>query len=176
MLKESSLKDPFLSFISWSAVELSLKTHYKKICYKIAVNLDGPRSCHTEWNKSHRREISCYIPYMQNLKRSGRKNLFVKQKHTQGFREWTYGCGEWWRLWGRERECRIDMSTLLYLKYKTSKSLLHSTGHSAVFCGSLNGRRAWGRINSCVCMVESLCCPLKLSHCLFTKLKQKIKS
>ena len=35
-----------------------------------------------------------------------------------------------------------------------------------MFCGSLDGRGVWGRMNTCICMAGSLCCSLKLSqHC-----------
>ena len=26
-------------------------------------------------------------------------------------------------------------------------------------CGSLDGRGVWGRMDTCICMAESLCCP-----------------
>ena len=29
----------------------------------------------------------------------------------------------------------------------------------SVLCGSMDGRRIWGRMDTCVCMAESLCCP-----------------
>ena len=29
----------------------------------------------------------------------------------------------------------------------------------SVLCGSLDGRGVWGRMNTCICMAESLCCP-----------------
>ena len=29
----------------------------------------------------------------------------------------------------------------------------------SVKCGSLDGRGVWGRIDTCICMAESLCCP-----------------
>ena len=32
-------------------------------------------------------------------------------------------------------------------------------------CGTLNERGAWGRMDTCVCMAESLCCPPELSRC-----------
>ena len=28
-----------------------------------------------------------------------------------------------------------------------------------MLCGSLDGRGVWGRVDTCICMVESLCCP-----------------
>ena len=29
----------------------------------------------------------------------------------------------------------------------------------SVLCGSLDGKGVWGRMNTCICMAESLCCP-----------------
>ena len=29
----------------------------------------------------------------------------------------------------------------------------------SVFCGSLDGRGVWGRVDTCICMAESFCCP-----------------
>ena len=66
------------------------------------------------------------------------------------------------------------------LKKKTNKQKKPSKtpGHTAIFkmdnqqeptvyhrelclklCGSLDGRGVWGRINTCICMAESLCYP-----------------
>ena len=28
-----------------------------------------------------------------------------------------------------------------------------------MLCGSLDGRGVWGRMDTCICMAESLCCP-----------------
>ena len=28
-----------------------------------------------------------------------------------------------------------------------------------MLCGSLDGRGVWGRMDRCICMAESLCCP-----------------
>ena len=49
--------------------------------------------------------------------------------------------------------------TLLYLKWITDKVLLCSPGNSVQLCGNLNGRGIWGRMDTCICMAESLCCP-----------------
>ena len=54
---------------------------------------------------------------------------------------------------GTVRESGMDMDTLLYLTWRTSKDLLDSTGNSARWRG------VWGRWGTCVCMAESLCCP-----------------
>ena len=42
-------------------------------------------------------------------------------------------------------------------KTGNTKQLLSSTGNSAQ-CGSLDGRRIWGIMDTCVCMAESLHC------------------
>ena len=57
----------------------------KKLNNTICSNMNGPRDCHTEWNKSDReREISYDIPYMWNLKKEMiQMNLFKKQKQNQ---------------------------------------------------------------------------------------------
>ena len=48
----------------------------------------------------------------------------------------------------------MDMYTWLYLKGPTvlDKELC------SVLCGSLDGREVWWKINTCICMAESLCC------------------
>ena len=50
------------------------------------------------------------------------------------------------------------MYTWLYLKWKTNKDLLYSTG-SSMLCGSLDGKGVWGRMDTSVCVAQSLCCP-----------------
>ena len=74
--------------------------------------------------------------------------------------EQTYGC------WagagcggGIGGEFGIDMYMLLYLKWITNKDLLYSTGNSAqCYGGSLDGRGISGRMDTCICMAESLHC------------------
>ena len=31
----------------------------------------------------------------------------------------------------------------------------------SMLCGSLEGRGVWGRMDTCICLTESLCCPPK---------------
>ena len=58
-------------------------------------------------------------------------NLLTKQKQTRRLREGTYGYqGEGWEE-GIGRQLGMDMYTLLYLKWITSKDLLSSTQNSA---------------------------------------------
>ena len=42
------------------------------------------------------------------------------------------------------RKGSVDVYILLYLKWKTSRDLLYSTGALTVLCGSLSGRGVWG--------------------------------
>ena len=62
----------------------------------------------------------------------------------------------------------MDMYILLYLKWITNKDLLYSTGNSAqMVCGSLDGKGVWGRMDTRICMAESLCCPPETITTLF---------
>ena len=54
------------------------------------------------------------------------------------------------------RDFGIVMYT--YLKLIGSKDLLSSTWNSSVLCGSLDGERCGRRMNTCICMAESLRC------------------
>ena len=56
------------------------------------------------------------------------------------------------------RDFGIVTYTMLHLKWISSKDLLSSTWNSAVLCGSLDGKRFGGRMNTCICMAESLRC------------------
>ena len=107
------------------------KNHWKEWNNAICSNMDGPRDCHTKWRKSDREgEILYDIPYMWNLKRNDTGEL-TEQKQIHKLREWTKVVGEGERGEGIVREFGMDMHTLLYLKWITSKSLLYSIGNSA---------------------------------------------
>ena len=58
-------------------------------------------------------------------------------------------------------EFGIDMYILLFLKWITNKDLLYSTGNSTylILCNNLNGKRTEKRIDTRVCITESLCTP-----------------
>ena len=60
-------------------------------------------------------------------------NLLGKQIQSYRLREGT--CGYWKEGWeeGTVRESGMDMDTLLYLTWRTSKDLLDSTGNSAQY-------------------------------------------
>ena len=50
----------------------------------------------------------------------------------------------------------MDMYTLLYLKWITNKDLPYSTWNSAQCF--LDQKGVWGRMDTCICMAESLRC------------------
>ena len=50
----------------------------------------------------------------------------------------------------------IDTYTLLYLKWISNKVLLNSTGNCSVLCGSLDGWGAWGEMDTCICLPETV--------------------
>ena len=62
------------------------------------------------------------------------------------------------RMGGEEdRESGKDMYTLLYLKWITNKDLLYSTWNSTQCYVSPGWEGVWERMNTCICMTESLC-------------------
>ena len=60
---------------------------------------------------------------------------------------------------GIVRKFAMDIHTQLYLKWTTNKDLLCSTGHSAQ-CYVAAWRGGEGRMDTWICMAESLCCSL----------------
>ena len=51
------------------------------------------------------------------------------------------------------------MYTLLYIKWITNEDLLYSTGNSAqCYMAAWMGGEFGGRMDTCICMAESLCC------------------
>ena len=92
-------------------------------------NMDRPRDCHSEWNKSDRGEILHGIPYTWNLKRNDSNELIYKTE-TDSESELMVARGIEMGG-GIVRESGTDMYTLLYLKQITNRVLLYSTGNSA---------------------------------------------
>ena len=63
---------------------------------------------------------------------------------------------------GIVRESGMDMDTLLYVIFKKENQQGPAGQHRglcSVSHGSLAGRGVWGRVDTCVCVPESLCCP-----------------
>ena len=66
------------------------------------------------------------------------------------------------RNWGVKTEGNIQESTYsmtsLSVFWEATKELC------SMLCGSLDGRRVWERMDSCISMAESLCCSPKNYH------------
>ena len=60
---------------------------------------------------------------------------------------------------GIVRESGMDMDTLLCLTWRTSKELLTARGTLLHVTWQPGWRGVWGRMGTCVCMAEALCCP-----------------
>ena len=83
----------------------------------------------------------------------------MKQKQTHRLREQTYGCQGWEWEEGMVRGLGMVMYTLLYLKWIANKVLLHSTrkpAQSSMWQPGWEGNL--GRMDTYICMTESLCC------------------
>ena len=92
-------------------------------------------------------------------------NLLTKQKKTHRLRKWIYSCQ------GKEtaREFGKIMYTLLYLKWITNKDLLcirHGILLNGVCQPGWEG--FWGKMDTCICMTQSLHCPLETTTTLLT--------
>ena len=100
-----------------------------------------------DFNITHKKEL--------RINQRNDTNVITNQKQTH--REGNYDSqGEGWRE-GRVRKFGMDMYTLLYLKWITSKDLLLDRELFFMFCGSLDGRGVQGRMDTCICLAESLC-------------------
>ena len=85
----------------------------------------------------------------------------LQNKETHRLRKRTYGCGGAVLV----RDFGMVMYILLYLKWVIHKDLSYSTQNS-MLCGSLYGRWVRRRMDTCMCMAESLSVHLKLpQHC-----------
>ena len=124
--------------------------------------MNGPGECHTEWSQSDREGgVSHGIPYVWNPKRNDTNDLTYKtETDLQTWRRSLWLPGEEIReRITREFGVYMYMYTLLYLKWITTKDLQYSTWNSAqCYVAAWMGGEFGGRMGTCICMIESLCC------------------
>ena len=95
-------------------------------------------------------------------------NGFIYKTETDSVLEEELMVSKVGRLWGgTDWEFGIDLNTLLYLKSKTNKDLLYTTGHSgptvyhkeccSIFCNNLKGKEFEKRIDTRIRITESAC-------------------
>ena len=64
-------------------------------------------------------------------------------------------------------ETGIDIYTVLYIKPKTNKNLLYSTGNSTQYSVmAYMGKESKNRVDICICITDSLCCTPKTNTTL----------
>ena len=57
------------------------------------------------------------------------------------------------------RELGIDVYTLLFKMDNQQGPTVWYRELCSTLCGSLDGKEAWRRMDTCICMAELLCCP-----------------
>ena len=64
------------------------------------------------------------------------------------------------RMLGRDSKGVLDghVHTALFKTDNQHGSTVWHQELYSMFCGSMHGRRVWGRMDTCICMTESLCC------------------
>ena len=85
----------------------------------------------------------------------------LKNKDSYRLKKQTYGCRRSGESQGKGiiREFEMDMYTLLYLKWITSRDLLYSTWDSSqCSVADWKGGGVCRRMDTCICMAESLPC------------------
>ena len=84
-------------------------------------------------------------------------NLFTKQKQTFRLREGSSSCQI---KDNRKRQGVWDgriYTALFHMNIHQGPTEEQHRLHSS-FCGSLDGKGIWGRMDTCICMTEPLCC------------------
>ena len=72
-----------------------------------------------------------------------------------------------WLLGGKDRQKSglniwIDMNILLWVHVKMDSQQGHTIEYRKVYsilCGSPSGKGIWGRMDTCICIAKSFCCP-----------------
>ena len=98
------------------------------------------------------------IPYMWTLKRNDTNELIYKTERLTDLENELMVAGEW--EMGVRDLGSLDgqvHTTILQVDNQQGPTVQHMELCS-MLCGSLNGRGVWGRMNTCIHMVESLCC------------------
>ena len=75
----------------------------------------------------------------------------------------------------------MDMHRLIFKMDNQQEPTVVHREVCLMLCGSLDGRGVWGRMDTCICMADSLHCSsetitmLSILNWLYPKTKQKIK-
>ena len=85
-------------------------------------------------------------------------NLSAKEKQTHPLQEQVYGC-QGRRMWRKDSQGVWDqhVHTAMFKK-DNQRGCKVQYRNCSMLCGSPDGRRVQGRMDTCICMTESLCC------------------
>ena len=86
-------------------------------------------------------------------------NLFTKQKHTHRLENQLMAASR--EDGGRDSQGVWDghVHTAIFKMDNQQGPTVQHRELCLMFCGSLDGRGVWGRMDTYLCMAESLCCP-----------------
>lgn len=77
-----------------------------------------------------------------------------------------------WLLGGKDRQkSGIDMNILLWVPVKMDSQQGHTIEHRklySILCRSPYGKGVWGRMDTCICIAKSFCCPPETITTLLT--------
>ena len=103
-------------------------------------------------------EISCNIPCMWNLKRNDIMNLYLqKRKRLTDIENELIVAGG--KDGGKGQRVRNgNVHTVIFKMDNQQTPTIQNMKLCTKLCSSLDGRGVWGRMDTCMCMAESLCC------------------
>ena len=126
--------------------------------------MDGLRDCYAECKPNRKGEILYDIPYMLNLKRIDTNELIYKTGKTQRMNLWIQrekDEGKRQEVWDGHVH-----SAIFKMDNQQGPTVQHRELCSMV-CGSLDARGVWGRMDTCICVAESLPCSPETVTILF---------
>ena len=84
-------------------------------------------------------------------------NLFTKQKQITEKKLWLPGAKDGGR--GRQGVWDQCVHTAVFKKDNQQGPTVQHGELGSMLCDILDGREVWGRMDTCICMTEPLCCP-----------------
>ena len=92
---------------------------------------------------------------MWNIKRNDTNELTYKTERdsqTQKMNLWLPGRRDSQGLWDGH------VHTAIFKMDNQQRPIVQHMELCSMLCASLDGKEAWGRMDTCICMAESLCC------------------
>ena len=135
---------------------MSKTTQYCKVISLQLIKINEKNKCKRKCKVLQTEKVIYHmISLMGNLKRNDTNELMYKTERDSQTQRMNYG------QIGRDNQgVWANTYTLLYLKWITNKDLLQSMGNSAPrYMAAWMGGGCGGRMDTCICLAHSLCCP-----------------